>query len=95
MHMVYIQVFHWEASKHCFHLSGYVGPSGVKPPQIGPDPARIKQFFDIQPITTVKRIMSFLGMDAELNKSCPDYVLTTNKLMSLLSRNTKFYHTDS
>ena len=52
----------------------------MNPPQIGPDPDRVKQFSQIKPLTTVKDVRSFLGFVAYLGKFCPDYSMTTNKL---------------
>ena len=34
---------------------------GWNPPQIGPDPSRVKQFSEIQPPTTTKTVRTFLG----------------------------------
>ena len=70
-------------------VSGYqivLDPSGLNPPQIGPDSARVKQLSEIQPPTTLKDVRSILGFIAYLGKFCPDYAMTTNKLRSLLDR---------
>ena len=37
-------------------------PSGEKPPQIGPDPARIEKLTNMQPPKTLKDVRSFLGI---------------------------------
>ena len=86
------------AGRSCNIVSGFrvvLDPSGVNPPQIGPDPERVKQFSQIKPPTTVKDVRSFLGFIAYLGKFCPDYTMTTNKLRSLTSKGTKFCWTDS
>ena len=70
-------------------------PSGVEPPQIGPDPDRVKQFSEISPPTTVKDVRSFLGFVAYLGKFCPDYAMTTSKLRSLTNEGVKFCWTES
>ena len=72
-----------------------LGPSGAEPPQIGPDPDRIKQLSEIEPPTTVKGVRSFLGFVAYLGKFCPDYAMTTNKLRSLTNKDVKFIWTES
>ena len=81
------------AARPCNIVSGFkvvLDPSGMNPPQIGPDPDRVKQSSQIQPPTTVKDGRSFLGFVAYLGKFCPDYAITTNKLRSLTSKGTKF-----
>ena len=86
------------AGRPCNIVSGFqvvLDPSGINPPQIGPDPARVKQFSEIKPPTTLKDVRSFLGFIAYLSKFCPDYAMTTNKLRSLTSKGTKFCWTDS
>ena len=62
-------------------VSGFrvvLDPSGLNPPSIGPDPARVQQLSQIQPLTTVKDICLFLGFVTYLGKFCPDYAMTTN-----------------
>ena len=70
-------------------------PSGAEPPQIGPDPDRVKQFSEISPPTTKKDVRSFLGFVAYLGKFCPDYAMTTSKLRSLTNKGVKFCWTES
>ena len=86
------------AGRPCNIVSGFrviLDPSGISPPQIGPDPDRVKQFSQIKPPTTVKDVRSFLGFIAYLGKFCPDYAMTTNKLRSLTSKGIKFCWTES
>ena len=45
-------------------VSGFqevLDPSGMNLPQIGPYPARVKQFSEIQPPITIKGLRSFVG----------------------------------
>ena len=86
------------AGRPCNIVSGFrvvLDPSGAEPPQIGPDPDRIKQLSEIEPPTTVKGVRSFLGFIAYLGKFCPDYAMTTNKLRSLKNKDDKFIWTES
>ena len=81
------------AGRPCNIVSGFkvvLDPSGMNPPQIGPDPDRVKLFSQIKPPSTVKNVRSFTGFIAYLGKFCPDYAMTTNKLRSLTSKGTKF-----
>ena len=57
------------AGRPCNIVSGFkvvLNPSEICPPQIGPDPERVKQFSQIKPPTTVKDLRSFLGFIAYL-----------------------------
>ena len=77
------------AARPCNIVSGFkvvLDPSGLNPPQIGPDPDRVKQLSQIQPPTTVKDVRSFLGFVAYLGKFCPEYAMTTNKLRGLTNK---------
>ena len=81
------------AGRVCNIVSGFrvlLDPSGTEPPQISPDPNRVKQLSEIEPPTTVKGVRSFLGFVAYLGKFCPDYGMTTHKLRSLTNKNVKF-----
>merc|ERR1712240_970431 len=78
-------------------VSGFrvvLDPSGLNPPCIGPDPARVRQLSQIQPPTTVKGVRSFLGFVNYLGKFCPDYAMTTTKIRGLTSKGSKFHWTD-
>ena len=47
------------AGRPCNIVSGFrviLNPSGAEPPQIGPDPDRVRQFSEIEPLTTVKGV---------------------------------------
>ena len=47
------------AARPCNIVSSFkviLDPSGMNPPQIGPDPDRVKQLSQIQPPTTVKDV---------------------------------------
>ena len=83
---------------YAHNISGFLDlldPTGVNPSQIGPDPARVKQFSEIQPPKTIKDVRSFWGFVTYLAKYCPDYEMITTTIRSLLSKNSKFCWTDS
>lgn len=85
------------AGRPCNIVSGFrviLDPSGAEPPQIGPDPDRIKHLSEIEPPTTVKGVRSFLGFVAYLGKFYPNYAMTTNKLRSLTNKDVKFIWTE-
>ena len=78
-------------------VSGFrviLDPSGLNPPSIGPDPERVQQLSQIQPLTIAKGVRSFLGFVAYLGKFCPDYAMTTNKLRGLTNKGVKFHWTE-
>ena len=67
------------AARPCNIVSGFkvfLDPFGLNPPQIGPDPDRVKQLSQIQPPTNIKDVRLFLGFVAYLGKFCPDYAMT-------------------
>ena len=68
-------------------------PSGEKPPQIGPDPARIEKLTNMQPPKTLKEVRSFLGLVNQFSKFSPDYSMITTKIRSLLWKDAKFIWT--
>ena len=85
------------AGRPCNIVSGFrvvLDPSATEPPQIGPDPDRVKLVSKIEPPTTIKGVRSFLGFIAYLGKFCPNYAITTNKLRSLTNKNVKFIWTE-
>ena len=91
-------IYKFFAGRSCNIVSGFravLDPSGISPPQIGPDPEWVKQFSQIKPPTTVKDVRSFLGFIAYLGKFFPDYALTINKLRSLTNKGVKFCWTES
>ena len=55
-------------------------PSGKKPPQICPDPARIEKLTNMQPPKTAKEVRSFLGLVNQLSKFSCDYSMITTKI---------------
>ena len=65
-------------------------PSGVNPPEIGPDPARVKKLADMQPPENQKQVRSFLGLVNQLGKFSPDYAMITTKIRGLLKNGVKF-----
>ena len=69
-------------------------PSGEKPPQIGPDPARIEKITHMQPPKTLKEVRSFLGLVNQLSKYSSDYSMITTKIKSLLRKGVKFIWSD-
>ena len=77
-------------------ISGHLvilDPSGEKPPQIGPDPARIENLTNMQPPKNLKEVRSFLGLVNQFSKFSPDYAMITTKIRTLTWKGAKFIWT--